>query len=123
LAGGCIGNEGCASLCTALQQNKTLTSFTIFVQDRNSEDNDAICEALAKVLSTNRTLRSLGVTRDVQGFLYRALYGEELSVVFQRGKDPDAKMRENRWFKEIEKILKERNVTAGEEAGLHIPGP
>ena len=32
------------------------------VQDRNSEDNDAICEALAKVLSTNRTLRSLGVT-------------------------------------------------------------
>ena len=29
------------------------------------------------------------------------------------GKDPDAKMRENRWFKEIEKILKERNVTAG----------
>jgi hypothetical protein len=29
-AGDSIGNEGCASLCTALQQNKTLTSFTIF---------------------------------------------------------------------------------------------
>ena len=28
-AGDSIGNEGCASLCTALQQNKTLTSFTI----------------------------------------------------------------------------------------------
>ena len=32
------------------------------VEDPNSEDNDAICEALAKVLSTNRTLRSLRVT-------------------------------------------------------------
>ena len=32
------------------------------VKDPNSKDNDAICEALAKVLSTNRTLRSLKVT-------------------------------------------------------------
>ena len=28
-AGYRIGNEGCASLCTALEQNKTLTSFTL----------------------------------------------------------------------------------------------
>jgi len=91
-----------------LEQNKTLTSFSIFVEDPNSEDNDAICEALAKVLSTNRTLRSLGVTRDVDVFLCRALYGEELSVFFQQAEDPDAKMRENRWFKEIKKTLKER---------------
>ena len=28
--------------------------------------------------------------------------------------DPDAKMRENRWFKQIEKTLKERNIAAGQ---------
>ena len=28
-AGRFIGNEGCASVCTALEQNKTLTSFTL----------------------------------------------------------------------------------------------
>ena len=28
-AGDYIGNEGCASVCTALEQNKTLTSFTL----------------------------------------------------------------------------------------------
>jgi uncharacterized protein YicC (UPF0701 family) len=91
-----------------LEQNKTLTSFTLAVQDPNSEDNDAICEALAKVLSTNRTLRSLRVTRDVDGALTRAMLGEHLVPILQQGEDPDAKMQENRWFKEIKKTLKER---------------